>query len=391
MKHDRDEQYLKEIDHVSILESIEEVFDHATSLMTPAAVMYGSTITAMIAGLPIVGDLDIAVSNQEYMGLCQNFSSSVKWVQINGKSIPERRLPSFDSHKFAMPSSSMSSSYGSSKSKASTSNPYKDAEHMPINRTVSFQTVNDARVQIMESKSRTGDHLEDALEIVRKVDFTFCGMALDMYGRMLETIPHAYDDCLQRVIRIQDYQHRTDPAALVMRIQKYLKRGWHLTMSIDQALLNLDKAKREYLKNKPKKTAKKKKQSNSGFFLTTKNKSIHICAKKTLVDMIGMSKVADVVGNIARMEYDIRFHIAEGKFGCLEFSVSRPAVINSLTATAIIRSADSQLKKQYDYGGMFSTTKPKELYKSGGYRGGGMTTTSTGYVTTSASSFSDWK
>ena len=61
MKHDRDEQYLKEIDHASILESIDEVFDHATSLMTPSAVMYDSTITAMIAGLSIVGDLDSCI------------------------------------------------------------------------------------------------------------------------------------------------------------------------------------------------------------------------------------------------------------------------------------------------------------------------------------------
>jgi len=268
MKYDNGERYLKEIDHVSILESIDEVFDSATSLLTLNAVMYGSTVTALIAGLPICGDLDVAVSNQEYMKLCQNFASSVKWVQVNGKRILERSAPERSSdgtRAFKL------SAYNPSSDKG---NPYAEAKHLPISKTATFQSLNDSRVQIIESKSMTGDRLEDALEIVRKVDFTFCGMAVDRYGRMLEAITHAYDDCNQRVIRIQDYQPLTDPKHLQHRLQKYIARGWSLTMSIDQVMANLKEAKLKYTKSmaSKSKTKKKKKPSSYVMFKTRKDK-----------------------------------------------------------------------------------------------------------------------
>ena len=276
MKYDNGERHLKEINHVSILEPIDEKFDSATSLLTSNAVMYGSTVTALISGLKICGDLDIAVSNQEYMRLCQNFSSSVKWVQVDGKRIPERK-PSDNSRAFQMPGLSPSGSLsGSPSTVAERENPYKEAKHLPIDKMVTFQTVNDNRVQIVQSKAMTGDRLEDALEVVRKVDFTFCGMAVDMYGRMLETIPHAYSDCRQRVIRIQDYQPRIVHAQLKARILKYVRRGWSLTMSIDQAMANLSKAKAvHYAENLGKKSKKKKSKpvSSSSFFRVKKHPS----------------------------------------------------------------------------------------------------------------------
>ena len=354
MKHD--EHYIKEIDHVSILEPIDEIFDHATSLMTPNAVMYGSTITSVIAGLPIEGDLDIAVSNQEYMELCQNFASSVKWLQVNGRHIPERKIPTYNKGPRGFYSGSAALSAGGpsylSTGMVSSKNPYEDAKQMPIKRMVAFEAVNGACVQIMETRKMSGDMLEDALEIVRKVDFTFCGMAVDMYGRMLETIPHAYDDCKQRVIRIKEYQYRTNPDAMKTRIQKYLKRGWGLTMSIDQAMLNLDKAKREFLKKKESKPKHKKykKKVSSALYVENQGSQPVIKSKQRLSKAISAPSVADLVRNVAYTKFNIEFRVSINKEGGLDFgTIKNSKRLNNTTAHDIITVVNVNLRNQYNY------------------------------------------
>jgi len=295
-RYDNGENHLEEINHVSVLESVDEVFDSATSLMTQNAVMYGSTVTALITGLPICADLDIAVSNQEYMRLCKNFASSVKWLQVDGKRVPEHR-PSDSPHKFNLP--------GGTTAYSSGKNPYQEAKHLPISKMVVFEAVNRSRVQIVESKTMTGDRLEDALEVVRSVDFTFCGMAIDRYGRILEVIPHAYDDCKQRIIRIQNYQPAIDPARMKERLHKYIKRGWGLSMSIDQAVANLNRAKMEQAKRLSKKSKKKKPRPINLF---TVKKSIKwgtiLETKKEVRQMIGAtSPIRDAVRTMAAKHF----------------------------------------------------------------------------------------
>jgi len=399
MKHD--EHYIKEIDHVSILEPIDEVFDHATSLMTPNAVMYGSTITSVIAGLPIEGDLDIAVSNQEYMELCQNFASSVKWLQVGGRHIPERKIPTsnkgprgFSSGGVTLSGSAALSAGGPSylsAGRVSSKNPYEDAKQMPIKRMVAFEAVNGARVQIMETRKMSGDRLEDALEIVRKVDFTFCGMAVDMYGRMLETIPHAYDDCKQRVIRIKEYQHRTSPDAMKTRIQKYLKRGWSLTMSIDQAMLNLDKAKREFLKkkvSKPKHKKYKKKVSSALYVENQASQSI-IKSEQRLSKAITASLVADLVRNVARTNFNIELRVGVNKEGGLDFgTVKNSKGLSSTIAHDIIAAVNVVLKNQYNY---VDDKRSKPLFGEVGKKGGSNYSYGGSISTASTNKYSDWR
>lgn len=240
MEYNNGEKHLKVVNHVSILEAIDEVFDGATSLLTKNSVMYGSTITALIANLPICGDLDVAVSKMEYSKLCQNFASSAKWIQVSGIPVKEKKIkPKFsfgDGFSHNLPPTHTLSSQ--------PINQYGGVKHLPVSGVITFKTVNGSCVQIIESSSVSGDAFTDAVNIVRNVDFTFCGIAVDRYGRMLEVIPHAYSDCLQRAVRIQNYNSEIDPERLRNRIFKYVHRGWDLTFSIDQAMLNLTKIKR---------------------------------------------------------------------------------------------------------------------------------------------------
>jgi hypothetical protein len=348
MEYDNGEKYLKEINHLSILESIDEVFDGVTSLMTENAIMYGSTITALLSGLPIVGDLDIAVSNQEFKILSQNIANSVKWIQVDGKTIQERETGMrFGSAKLGLTITEASNhSYPSS---YPSSNPYAKAKHLPISNVVAFQTVNNARIQIIESKSMTGDLLEDALEVVRKVDFVFCGIAVDRYGRVLEAIPNAYSDCLQRVIRIKDYQPRTDSKQMKTRFHKYIKRGWSLGVSIDQALLNLEKVKREY----DKKLAMKKKSSISksvSLFMIKKNslKGTVIETFPSLFYFVDSKiHVRDVLRDYAT-DLGIKLNVITNDRGNLEFwAVENLKKMTPSIARDIVKAADSYFTNKY--------------------------------------------
>ena len=358
-KYDNGERHLEEINHVSILESVDEVFDGATSLMTLNAVMYGSTVTALVAGLPICGDLDIAVSKQEYMKICQNFASSVKWLQVNGKRIPERSTD----HGRAF---QVSTAHPTS----SRSNPYSESKHLPVSQTAAFESVNQSRVQIIESKIMTGDRLEDSLEIVRKVDFTFCGIAVDNFGRMLEVIPHAYDDCLQRVIRIQNYQPQMDLERMKFRLHKYIERGWSLTMSIDQAVSNLNKAKTKYIKAHGKKVRphlKKPGKRIAIFGIRKDNKSAGYCieTKAIVREAIPMTgPILDVVANYAMKEHGIELNSSINKAGIVRFwGINKPMGASAAQKTVSLATAELLHRYRDAFDGAIEREKNKSHAK----------------------------
>jgi hypothetical protein len=336
MAYDTGEKYLKEIDHVSILESIDEVFDGATSLLTENAVMYGSSVTSIISGLPIVGDLDVSVSKEEYMRLCQNFANSVKWLQIQGNTIPENQGPGRYKPTLKLSSGG--------------SNPYKNEKHLPIDQVVAFHTVNNARVQIMQSKTMTGDPLEDALDVVRKVDFAFCGMAVDRWGRMLETIPNAYSDCLARVIRVHKWQPRLDPNRFKLRVRKYVKRGWSMTFSMDQAMLNLKRARALEAKA-PKKRKKHGPKKISGFRIKkSAKKGIVIETTIQFMNTIGGgSNTRDIVRHFATDQRSIRINSTTNKMGKMEFWEAKGSKYHLTVTEArkIIRDADDYFRSKY--------------------------------------------
>jgi len=401
MKYDNGERYLKEIDHVSILESIDEVFDSATSLLTLNALMYGSTVTALIVGLPICGDLDIAVSNQEYMKLCQNFASSVKWVQIKGKRIAERSTSGHGSD-------SVRAFNLTSHNSGNEKSPYAKAKHLPVSKTATFQSLNNNRVQIIESKSMTGDRLEDALEIVRKVDFTFCGMAVDRYGRMLETIAHAYDDCNQKVIRIQDYQPLMDPEHLKQRLRKYIARGWSLTMSIDQAMANLNKATMEYNKSMAGKSKVKKKLKAYVMFKINKQKrrGFVIETSSAARRMIGSNNIIrSAVRSFAERHFGLGIDSTINALGHLVFwAVGTPIMTNGMAIElASLASAHLMNKFELDPKKLKAEEKNQKLAKMYGEKSDKPMAEKYGYVSTvtygstsnssasPSSSYSNWK
>lgn len=327
MGYDTGEKYLEEIDHVSILESVDEVFDGISSMMTENAILYGSTITALLTGLPILGDLDVSASSSEFMTLAQNIASSTKWVQVEGSNIPEKHGE--NGRRLGL--------------RPSSGNPYADAKHLPVNDVVAFEGVNNARIQIVKSRVTSGDPLEDALHVVRKVDFVFCGLAVDKYGRVLEVIPGAYSDNSQRVIRILDYQHRLDATRLRFRFNKYLKRGYSLAVSIDQAMANLRKAKDEHarrmMSKKRKFSIKKKKQAIWAYRPTGGDVTINTA--KELSAAVGSSTwLRDVVRHYAMNDFHISLLVKQTTSGGLTFWADPNGDIVSMSMPSATRIID---------------------------------------------------
>lgn len=248
--------YLREIDYPSLLEFIDEKFDNISNFLTSNSVMYGSSITSLLSGIPSDGDLDVSVSPNEYSTLVQRLHESTKWLYVDGE--PPRENHGWKSADLA------------TISVATLDNPYATIPDFPLEKTVAFKNVSGAVVQVIKSRSNSGDPLHDALEVVRKVDFAFCGMALDKYGRLMEAVPHAFDDCKAGIIRIANYRPGEDPKHVRDRLDKYVKRGWGLSITYDTVFANLkavtEKQKKE--DEKPKKKAKKKAKPEFNGYMT---------------------------------------------------------------------------------------------------------------------------
>lgn len=221
------EPYLVEINYPSLTEHIDEKYDSVTTLMTPNAVIYGSALTSLISGIPADGDLDIAISGSEYSKLASNLQGSSKWLQIEGDHVPDPQNAGWRPD-WAAP--------------VLRSSKYEEIRDFPLEKTVAFQDVNGVKVQVIKAKQNSTDPLDDALSVVRKVDFAFCGMAMDKYGRLIESIPHAYSDCCAGIIRVANYRAGEKPDRILERINKYVKRGWSLSASIDIILENFRRA-----------------------------------------------------------------------------------------------------------------------------------------------------
>lgn len=282
--------HFKEIDHPSITEFIDERFNGITSLMTDNALIYGGAINSVLAKIPIQGDLDIAISSAEFMKLATSISSSTMWLQIDGDRIPERNTGAL-SHVF---SSKKISKYG-------------EELALPLNKIATFETVNGARVQVVQAKTQTGDLMEDALSIIRAVDLRCCGVAMDKFGRLIEAVEGGYSDCLERVLRINKYDPLRDAENTRARIAKYLNRGWQLGTSIDTIMENFRKAKEEYARQQAARSHSKRKKSGKfpdGMFvvkLTDGRGAIKIF--KEIIDITGLVKMNDCIMRVAHGMY----------------------------------------------------------------------------------------
>lgn len=197
------------------MEVISESFDNAECLMTENALIYGGAVRDVIAGMDLLGDLDIIVPAQEYLEILKSFNSSPNWVAAE----------------------------------ISTSKKNAYSKMSPISEISEFRTHNKRTAQLVVTNGEIKDPAKAALSIVRRVDIVCCGLAMTRGGKIIEVIPEAFENAKNRVLKLSRIDHTIDMESLVRRIKKLEDRGWKNAININQTKRLIAKAIKKHEKD----------------------------------------------------------------------------------------------------------------------------------------------
>jgi hypothetical protein len=194
---------------IPIIEIIDEKFYGLSQFLTPKCVLFGGTVVACANAVPFDGDIDIAVSPNEHQQLVSEISNSPKFVQESNSLLSDKQ--------------------------------YRGSNLESKIKTISnFATFGGKKVQIISSPNNSGDSFEDALEVVRGVDFSCCAIAADIKGQIFETVKGAYDDCIAKRLRIIRTKDELSVVSLKRRINKYIGRGFTPVEDYADLILELE-------------------------------------------------------------------------------------------------------------------------------------------------------
>jgi hypothetical protein len=201
--------YLKEIPGLEwVREVISERFQNATEIMTPRSVIYGGAIRDAIAGIELVGDLDIAVPKQDKKDIVNRFLEDPRWRARKAANSPWARINA-----------------------AGYDKPVR--ENIPMQDIIEFVTFKDAVSQIMVSNIPGKDPFLSAVGMAKQVDFRCCSMILTFDGRVFETIEGGLEDCQNRVLRINEESTTIHLDTVQSRIDKLTGRGWMSLVDVE--------------------------------------------------------------------------------------------------------------------------------------------------------------
>lgn len=214
---------IKGIDWAS--EIISERFDNALELLPQDAVVYGGAIRDVAAKLPLLGDLDIAISMARLKSVSRTFETNPRWTP--NKISPKSALKSTKSKIPFFNPPDVKGRFGSGDIAAARA---------PMHTVVEFSNIDGQIAQLMPSKLNTGSYFNDAIYLASTVDIVCCGMIMTMDGEVFEALPGAYEDCKNRVLRLNGSSDTIYYAALPGRIERLVARGWTNEIDIDATL-----------------------------------------------------------------------------------------------------------------------------------------------------------
>ena len=263
------DELFKKIEVTSTAEIIAERFDDALDLMHRNALVYGGAIRDIVAGLPILGDLDIAAAGVIYSHTVSFFRMSSKWTEMRQGPAPTSplsagliqrttRTTARPKKKYPLPKLAVTTSPKLAVAKKQT-NPYHTKS---VSAVTTFETFDNAKVQIMLASSTdpTKGSVQSTFEIVKNVDIRCCGLALDSNGNVYEIVNGAYQDCIDRVLRINKVDDNLELEYLKDRIKKLKARGWTSKINISSIEARLKKKEQE---RKKARAERKKRQTKS--------------------------------------------------------------------------------------------------------------------------------
>lgn len=232
--------YLKEIpDSEWVQEIIMERFDNALEMMTSDSIIYGGAVRDCLAGKELLGDLDIAINAAEFNIVSRRFHENPKWVPATED---QRSGPSTSGQVRSKEEPFVLKNSGDLAQALS-----------PMSGICAFRTIGGQEVQLITSKRRSKDRLEDSIYVARMVDIICCGVIMLHDGRVFEALPGAYQDCLDGVLRLNEDSDTIYVDALPTRVEKLVGRGWKNTIDVGKSLkevkLRQDRARRKAERN----------------------------------------------------------------------------------------------------------------------------------------------
>jgi hypothetical protein len=216
--------YLKKIDGLDwASETISERFDNALELLPSSAVVYGGAIRDVIANVPLLGDLDIGIDCRYVEEASEIFRRNPRWVPKDGFLASKPNLL-----ERVLERRTLEVGRSSSKSLALAA--------APMSAIVIFENIDGQIAQIMTSKADRGDPFLNAIYLGQTVDIVCCGMIVDMSGTVYEAVPGAYDDCKNKILRLNESSDTIYYDALQDRVNKLVGRGWTNTIDVAEVL-----------------------------------------------------------------------------------------------------------------------------------------------------------
>lgn len=197
---------LKEVKLPYVQEIInEKAGGNIFQLFSKNSLIYGGAARDAIAGFPLVGDIDVVVSDTEFRTIYNNFMYNHRWREVPLTKTAEMK----------------------SKSKYMKSTSY-------IQDIKAFETINGCIVQIMVYSEDKCDPVTKVPTIVSNVDFKCCGMIVKRNGHVFEAIPGALDDCLNRILTINKVTDKSSVKKFLYRHKKLTNRGWSSSIDIEK-------------------------------------------------------------------------------------------------------------------------------------------------------------
>ena len=220
------DDYMVEINnHEWVQEVLSERFDDALELMPNSTIVYGGAVRDVIAGFELLGDLDLAVTRRDFKEISQKLFQSPRWapythIKPYTKAIREASIR--DKTPFPIDSMDLAT------------------ESAPMSAISSFVTLGGGIVQLISVKEH-GDlqGIKATLEFARTVDITCCGVVLLNDGSVLEVVPGAYQDCIDKVLTINPNSNMTFIDALPHRVKMLEERGWTNKINVEKAMHDL--------------------------------------------------------------------------------------------------------------------------------------------------------
>ncbi len=193
-----------------LIEALDEKFDDAISLLPDSCIIYGGAVRDLLAGLPIAGDLDIAVPHKQYNKLRQNLVDSIRWLVKSGN-IP-------------VPAG------------------YKRPSARIISNVTTFTNIIGDEIQLIQANpsnkfTAMANQLKydsGVLDIVLNVDLRCSAIMVDVFGNAFEVLPGALEDCENRVLNFNEELNLREvyKKTIARRIQKLKNRGWKNNIDI---------------------------------------------------------------------------------------------------------------------------------------------------------------